>query len=286
MFWPIYIYLIMSVTIAGSATYHVGWSAGLRAIAVSFLFLVAGGGLKASLWWGDKAQKIGGCVVAVLLAALAQWLSSGFSVQLFGHPLSGRLWGWIGFAVCFVFANKKLAEPETWTPKSKAVVSGQSSANLQAALTREKIIKEYGALMERTPPLPTRIEDVSALPHPKEAILDALLQEIVRGHPQHISDAMSAGAISLAQYQPGVGNDPLEMLGVDVAKLQLPNERDVEAVRAQAKLITETESKTRERFHEFNELVIEDVKRINRMIAAAEALGQKMPEEQKKRVLG
>jgi hypothetical protein len=274
MFWPIYMYLIASLAIAGSAAYHVGWSTGLLTIAASSLFLVAGGGLKASLWWGDKAQKIGGSVVAVLLAALAQWLSSGFSVQLFGQPLSGELWGWIGFAVCFVFANKKLAEPETWTPKSKAAASAQSLANRQAALTREKIIQEYGALMERTPPLPTRIEDVSALPHPKEAILEALLQEIVRRHPQHISDAMRAGAISLAQYQPGVGNDPLEMLGVDVAKLQLPNERDVEALRAQAKLIAETESKTRERFHEFNKLVTEDLKRINAMIAAAEALGQ------------
>jgi hypothetical protein len=72
----------------------------------------------------------------------------------------------------------------------------------------------------------------------------------------------------------------------NVTKLQLPNERNVEALRAQAKLITETESKTRERFHEFNKLVTEDLKRINAMIAAAEALGRKMPEEQKKRVLG
>jgi hypothetical protein len=207
-------------------------------------------------------------------------------MHLFGISLSGGLWGWIGFAVCFVFANKKLAEPEAWTPKSTAAVSAHSLANRQAELTREKIIKEYGALMERTPPLPTRIEDVSALPHPKEAILNALLQEIVRGHPQHINDAMRAGAISLAQYQPGVGNGSLEMLGVDVTKLQLPNERNVEALRAQAKLITETESKTRERFHEFNKLVTEDLKRINAMIAAAEALGRKMPEEQKKRVLG
>jgi hypothetical protein len=40
---------------------------------------------------------------------------------------------------------------------------------------------------------------------------------------------MRAGAISLAQYRLGVGNDPLEMLGLDVGKLQLPNERELEA---------------------------------------------------------
>jgi hypothetical protein len=82
---------------------------GIYTITASFLFLVAGGGLKASLWWGGKAQKIGGSIAALLLVALAQWLSSGFSVQFFGHHFSGGLWGWIGFAVCFVFANKKLA---------------------------------------------------------------------------------------------------------------------------------------------------------------------------------
>lgn len=109
MFWPIYIYLILSTALAGSAVLNASWSAGLYAITASFLFLVAGGGLKASLLWGDKAQKIGGSVVALLLVALAQWLSNGFSVQVFGYHLSGGLWGWIGFAVCFLFANKKLA---------------------------------------------------------------------------------------------------------------------------------------------------------------------------------
>jgi hypothetical protein len=63
MFWPIYIYLILSITIAGLATFNVGWSTGLHAIATSLLFIVAGGGLKASLWWGDKAQKIGGALL-------------------------------------------------------------------------------------------------------------------------------------------------------------------------------------------------------------------------------
>ena len=35
--------------------------------------------------------------------------------------------------------------------------------------------------MERNPPLPTRIEDVAVLPHPKAAILDALIFEIGQG---------------------------------------------------------------------------------------------------------
>jgi hypothetical protein len=109
MFWPIYFYLIMSIAIAGSAAFNAGLAAGFYAIATSSLSLVAGGGLKASLWWGDKAQKIGGSIVALLLVALVQWLSDGFSVGLFGHSVSGGAWGWIGFAICFVFAGKRLA---------------------------------------------------------------------------------------------------------------------------------------------------------------------------------
>jgi hypothetical protein len=85
------------------------WSTALYALLTSFLFLVARGGLKASLWWGDRAQKIGGSIVAAVLAILAQWLSTGFSVKLFDHFLSGAQWGWIGFAICFVFAGKTLA---------------------------------------------------------------------------------------------------------------------------------------------------------------------------------
>lgn len=60
---------------------------------------------------------------------------------------------------------------------------------------RQKIINDCGALMVRRPPLDTRIKDVSALPHPKEQILDALLLEIVRGRSQHIDNMMYVGML-------------------------------------------------------------------------------------------
>ena len=43
-----------------------------------------------------------------------------------------------------------------------------------------KIISDFAALMERNPPVPTRIEDTSVLPHPKEAILEALYSALTR----------------------------------------------------------------------------------------------------------
>lgn len=93
MFWPIYVYVIASLAIAGSAAVNAGWGPAVYAITTSSLFLAAGGGWKASLWWGDYAQKPGGTVVAALIVVLAQWLSSGFSVGLFGHAMSGTAWG-------------------------------------------------------------------------------------------------------------------------------------------------------------------------------------------------
>lgn len=109
MFWPIFIYLIASVAIAGSAAFNVGWKVGLFAITTSVLSLIAGAGLKASLWWGDKIQKIGGPIVAFLLVLVAQWLARGFSAHVFGNLVSGGLWGWVGFAICFAFTGRKLA---------------------------------------------------------------------------------------------------------------------------------------------------------------------------------
>ena len=71
-----------------------------------------------------------------------------------------------------------------------------------------KIIQDYGALIERNPPRPTRIEDTSVLPHPKAAILEALMFEIEQGHPRHVDNMLRSGAISLAQYQWDVGDRP------------------------------------------------------------------------------
>ena len=71
----------------------------------------------------------------------------------------------------------------------------QNGATDLSATVRQKIINDCGALMVRRPPLDTRIKDVSALPHPKEQILDALLLEIVRGRSQHIDNMMYVGML-------------------------------------------------------------------------------------------
>jgi hypothetical protein len=70
-------------------------------------------------------------------------------------------------------------------------------------------IEQLEQLMERDPAIPLRIEDVSKLPHPKEALLDVLCFALVMTADQKFADTVGGGAILLAQYQPGVGSAPL-----------------------------------------------------------------------------
>ncbi len=156
--------------------------------------------------------------------------------------------------------------------------------NWETSLNRNKIITEYGEFIERHAPVPTRIEDVSVLPYPKETILSALLLEIVRGDVLQIQ-VLRVCARFLAQFQAGVGCEPLEMIGVDIANLAMPPVNDPEAWQAYLRIICEAEGKTRSRFDEFYKLVEEDLGQIDAQIEVAVALSQEMPEMQKKKVL-
>lgn len=214
MFWPIYVYLIASVAIAVSAAAKVGWASSLCAVVVCFLCLIAGGGLKASLWWGDKAQKIGGSFVAALVMALAQWLAGGFSVWLFGRHLDGNLWGWIGFGIGLVFTNRKLAAPRRAPTKPV-----DSSAELLGKL---------GELMER---YPTALLDTSRLPAPKQK-MKAVIKEVWHRKPA-LRGQLTHAYIHLSQFQDGIGDAvldcalPRDAVAVAAAK-------DLNAVRQQA----------------------------------------------------
>jgi hypothetical protein len=112
--------------------------------------------------------------------------------------------------------------------------------------------------------LPTRIEDASVLPHPKETILNALLEELQRPHPKWMHDSLRVAALSLPYYQPGVGDIPLEMLGMDISKL--PKAENIEAIQRQARQLVEAEAKTRDQFTAFNKLVQDDMRRISMAI--------------------
>jgi hypothetical protein len=107
--WIIVGYFFLTIGVAISAFFHAG-TAGLYVFIASFLFLVAGGGIKSMVLYGDRNQKIAGPIVGLLVGALAYWLSTGFSVQLFGIYMSAAVWGAIGFLIAIVFAPRRLAE--------------------------------------------------------------------------------------------------------------------------------------------------------------------------------
>jgi magnesium-transporting ATPase (P-type) len=110
MFWPIFIYVVMTIAISVSAGMNAGFWVALHAAGGSVLALSAGGGLRASLR-GGRAQKIWGTVIAVAILALALWVSLGFSARLFEVSITGPVWAIMGFVVCLVFADKKLTGP-------------------------------------------------------------------------------------------------------------------------------------------------------------------------------
>ena len=87
MVWLLNLYVIMSVVVSVSAAFHVRLAAGVYAVLTIAAALIAGGGLKATLFWGNTAQKIGGPVVTALLVILAYWLSGG-SVGLFSYSFA------------------------------------------------------------------------------------------------------------------------------------------------------------------------------------------------------
>jgi len=109
MSWLLFLYVMLSLVISGSAAIHAGLAAGVYAILTSGLVLIAAGGGKAMLFWGDIIQKIGGTLAAIFLVILAYWLSGGFSVGLFGYLLTGAEWGAIGFVIAFLWVNRRIA---------------------------------------------------------------------------------------------------------------------------------------------------------------------------------
>lgn len=102
----IFVYVVLSVTLAISAGAHAGLMVGLAFAGGSVLGISAGGGLRASLL-GSTSQKVWGSVIAVVVLALGLWLGTRFAAQFFGYNVSGPVWVLIGAVVVFAFIDKK-----------------------------------------------------------------------------------------------------------------------------------------------------------------------------------
>lgn len=108
-YWLIYIYVIASIVLTIDMVFRGDiWNA-LYLGGTSFLSLVGAGGLKFGIFWGDKEQKIGVPLIAFALLLLAYWLSSGFSVEIFGYQLSGLMWGAAGAVIGLLRVDRQMA---------------------------------------------------------------------------------------------------------------------------------------------------------------------------------
>ena len=109
------LFFLFTLVLAISAVIQAGWAAGLSLLAVSLLSLIAGVRIHSAVrcedWSKGEARNLAivGIIISVAIVAVTQWLlASRFSVQFFGHQLSGETWGWISLAIGCVLPDQKI----------------------------------------------------------------------------------------------------------------------------------------------------------------------------------
>lgn len=101
--------------------------------------------------------------------------------------------------------------------KKPSKTARQEQDAAPSSLEQANIISDYGAFLENNPSA-GEIRDVIRLPHDKEAILDAICVEIAEQDDDKYVDVLKTCALFLADYQEGIGDKPISMLGVDLPK--------------------------------------------------------------------
>jgi hypothetical protein len=149
---------------------------------------------------------------------------------------------------------------------------------------RRQIVADYGRYIEADPLSFVEIRDTNVLPHPKEEILDAILFEIVCTEDEDQLSALKTVALLLAEFQDGVGSQPVFKLGVSTTELETYRHADPTKLRDLAKRIAANSNQAA--YDSLRELAEEDGKRILSKILAAELMRKGMPEKQKREVLG
>jgi hypothetical protein len=82
----------------------------------------------------------------------------------------------------------------------------------------ENIIGDYSALIEGLKLSPEEIRDEQDLSHPKQAIIDALLAAYsLSGRSSHSPSRLQGWLLTLAQFQPGVG-EPIRDPAAEIAR--------------------------------------------------------------------
>lgn len=213
-------------------------------------------------------------------------------------------WGWIiAGAVALYYFVTAIGFDGTWTPffwafgagaiakwlakgfeenKQRIALENRAVSEAtyrirQKAEQQANVISDYGQFLEHHPTV-GEIRDASDLPHPKEEILDAICLELVQEDDEQRREALKVAALSLADFQAGVGAEPLRMLGIDTDDLfQAPKNDD--ELRLMAERIAS--NPTQEKYETFSAMANEEITAIQAKLLAAEQMRQRMPEDKK-----
>ena len=88
---------------------------------------------------------------------------------------------------------------------SKSCISVTKEKDLEYA----EVIESYGKLLEKNPPSPVLVYDVSKLPYPKDTIKRACLWGLENTDDISMVNALKFGYVSLANYQDNIDSDIL-----------------------------------------------------------------------------
>jgi hypothetical protein len=95
------IYIVVNITLALSAWANAGVGGVLSALTIGLVTFCSGAGLRGSFYY--SWQQISGATMATLFCmAIATWIGTGFSAELFHVELNGSIWAWLGFSASFV----------------------------------------------------------------------------------------------------------------------------------------------------------------------------------------
>jgi hypothetical protein len=145
----------------------------------------------------------------------------------------------------------------------------------QFPLDRE-IVFDVADFMQDSTIRPDVFYDVSALPHPKEAIIVAIERQILTAPNQKIIDSLVNAQMFLWNFLDGVGDEPLPSLGVEIGPPH-SGEMTPEALdqlRREADLIVNNPNA--KRAEQFRAISCREAELINQRIAAAVRLRERL----------
>ena len=154
--------------------------------------------------------------------------------------LVGGIFGWVWIASCvgaIYLLVKAIFDDGSWVNLVGAIlIGGISKAVLRECETRknllmaresmdidgnekpddsdepawteevEKIVHQYGEILQHASPAPGSVADQDKLPYPKEVIKTALITALRHNADSHQKDALEAAYLGLANWQPDVGD--------------------------------------------------------------------------------